>query len=192
MATKLLKPFRDYSEHDVLNLFSYAGDVPIDGISAGTVVYIVSDYKQSDGNISNFSDLSSVDNTVSSLFSTVGKVSAVTNYDDLPAPIGITLKDIKEIDENGTPLIYEPRMCAERNIVLPHQAVPVLTKGVVLIGDIDKTDRVNGGLTVDPVGGDPVYVGDNGRVATDGEIVIGKFLSSPDVDGFALILLNVI
>ena len=55
MATKLLKPFRDYSEHDVLNLFSYAGVVPIDGISAGTVVYIANDYKQSDGNISNFS-----------------------------------------------------------------------------------------------------------------------------------------
>jgi glycosyltransferase involved in cell wall biosynthesis len=70
--------------------------------------------------------------------------------------------------------------------------IPILTKGIVLIGNIDKTDRVNSGLTPDPVGGDPVYVGDNGSIATDGEIVIGKFLSSPDQDGFALILLNVI
>jgi hypothetical protein len=185
-----LKPYRQYSEHDVINgLFSYdaVAGVPV---SAGTIVKITNNYKDGSGNISNFSDLSFIDNTVSSLFSTVGKVSKVENWDDAIRPIGILLKTVAEFDENGTPLIYEPRMAAERDLVLPHQAVPILTRGVVLINEIDTNDHTGPGLGGLPDPGDAVYVGDNGSFATDGYVVIGHFLSSVDAEGYALVKFN--
>lgn len=173
-----LRPYRQYSEHDVINgLFSYDGAVPV---HAGTIVKITSNYKSTSGEISNFSELSEVDNTVSSLFSCVGKVTKTVNFDDTPKPIGILLKNVMEFDENGIPLIHEPRKAAERDVVLPHQAVPILTKGIVLINDID----VSSG---NPDPGDALYVGNNGAFATDGDVAVGQFLSSLDSDGYCLI-----
>jgi hypothetical protein len=180
-----LAPFRDYSEHDVINLFSYAGDVPVED---GILVKVVSNYKNNENTL-NFDNLSNIDGTISSLFSPIGKVSKVINYDDAPGPIGILLKSVRELDENGNPLIFEPRMLAERNAVLPNQSVPVLTKGVILINDIDTDDRGNGGG--DPNPGDAAYVGDDGKIATDGLILIGKFLSAIDAQGYCLVRLNI-
>lgn len=173
-----LRPYRQYSEHDVINgLFSYSGSAPV---NAGTIVKITANYKEESGNISDFSDLSTIDNTVSSLFSCIGSVTKVVNYDDIPKPIGILLKTVMEFDENGIPLIHEPRKAAERDVVLPHQAVPILTRGMVLINDID----ISAG---EPEPGDAVYVGNNGVFATDGAIVVGKFLSTLDADDYCLI-----
>ena len=38
-----LRPFRDYSEHDVVNLFAYSGNQGTDGViaTAGTVVKVI-------------------------------------------------------------------------------------------------------------------------------------------------------
>jgi hypothetical protein len=178
-----LRPYRQYSEYNVVNgLFSYSGTVPVD---AGTIVKITNNYRESDGNISEYLELSNVDNTISALFSCVGAVEKTVNFDDTPRPIGILLKDVKEFDENGIPLIFEPRAAAERDIVLPHQAVPILTKGIILINGIDTSNHTGGGGA--PTPGDAVYVGDNGAFATDGLIAVGQFLSTTDDDGFCLI-----
>ena len=179
-----LRPYRQYSEHDVINgLFSYAGTVPLE---AGAIVKISSNFKNSDNTISDFTELSPIDNTISSLFSCVGSVTKTVNFDDTPKPIGITLKKIAEVDENGYPLIYEPRKAAERDVILPHQAVPILTKGIVLINDIDVADHTGAGGG-NPSPGDAAYVGDDGRFATDGLVVVGQFLSSLDADGYCLV-----
>ena len=47
MANERLKPFRDYSEHDVLNLFAF-GDVDVI-LNASTVVYAGSAVKVKTG-----------------------------------------------------------------------------------------------------------------------------------------------
>lgn len=178
-----LKPYRQYSEYNVINgLFSYNGSVPVD---AGTIVKITNNYKDSDGNISDFIELSTVDNTISSLFSCIGAVTKTVNFDDTPRPIGILLKDVREFDENGNPLIYDPRAAAERNIVLPHQAVPILTNGIILVNGIDTSNHTGAGGQPSP--GDAAYVGDDGAFATDGLIAVGQFLSSIDDDGYCLI-----
>jgi hypothetical protein len=183
-----LKPFRDFSQHDVINLFSYDGTA-----TAGTLVKIDTNWKDIYGEGLSLSNLSNIGNTMSSSFTPVGKVSKTTAYTD--TPIGILLKNVIEYDENGTPLIYEPQLLAERDAVLPQQAAPILTKGIVLINDIDVTDNTAGaGGGGYPTIGAAAYVGTNGRVATDGIVRIGTFLSEAteeNSNGYCLLRLNI-
>jgi|694.fasta_scaffold00095_56 hypothetical protein len=180
-----LKPFRQYSEHDVINLFSYIGNYPTE---AGTIVKITHNY-QNDGNVLNIStNLTSANNALSPIFGVAGSVTKVLAFNETPRPIGILLNNVAEYDENGDPLIYNPRKAAETNTVLPNQAVPILTKGIVLINEIDLSDRGTGGGA--PETGDTAYVGNDGKIGTDGIIPIGQFLSEIDSDGYALVKLN--
>jgi hypothetical protein len=183
-----LKPFRDFSQHDVINLFAY------DGVAtAGTLVKINTNWKDVYGESLSLSNLSSIGNTMSSSFVPVGKVSKTTAYTD-PA-IGILLKNVIETDENGTPLIWEPQLLAERDAVLPQQAVPILTKGIILVNDIDVTDNTPGvGGGGYPTIGAAAYVGVDGRIATDGIVRIGTFLSEvteQTSNGYCLLRLNI-
>lgn len=180
-----LKPFRDFSQHDVINLFAYDGTA-----TAGTLVKINTNWKDIYGEGLSLSNLSNVGNTMSSSFVPVGKVSKTTSYTD--KPLGILLKNVLEVDENGTPLIWEPQLLAERDAVLPQQAVPVLTKGIVLINHIDTTNNGSGGGY--PTIGAAAYAGIDGRVATDGVVRIGTFLSEvteTTANGYCLLRLNI-
>lgn len=180
-----LKPFRQYSENDVINLFCYIGEYPT---PAGTVVKVNNNY-QNNGNVLDISrNLTSVNNALSPVFGVAGSVTKVINFNDTPKPIGILLNTVAEYDENGDALIYNPRKAAETNIILPNQAVPVLTRGIVLISGIDLSDNGTGGGAPEP--GDAAYVGNNGSIATDGVIHIGQFLSEIDSDGYVLVKLN--
>lgn len=181
-----LKPFRDFSQHDVINLFAY------DGVAtAGTLVKINTNWKDIYGEGLSLSNLSNIGNTMSSSFVPVGKVSKTTSYTD--KPLGILLKNVLEVDENGTPLIYEPQLLAERDAVLPQQAAPVLTKGIILVNDIDVTSNsLDGGGY--PIIGAAAYAGTNGRIATDGIVRIGTFLSEvteETANGYCLVRLNI-
>jgi hypothetical protein len=181
-----LKPFRDFSQHDVINLFAYDGTA-----TAGTLVKIDTNWKDVYGESLSLSNLSNVGNTMSSSFVPVGKVSLTSSYTDMP--LGILLKDVIEYDENGTPLIWEPQLLAERDAVLPQQAVPVLTKGIILINDIDTTDNGNGGGY--PTIGAAAYVGTDGRISTDGTVRVGTFLSQASENtssGYCLLRLNIL
>lgn len=182
-----LKPFRDFSQHDVINLFAYDGTA-----TAGTLVKIDTNWKDIYGEGLSLSNLSTVGNTMSSSFVPVGKVSKTTSYTD--KPLGVLLKNVLEVDENGTPLVWEPQLLAERDAVLPQQAVPVLTKGLILVNDIDTTSNSPGGGGY-PVIGAAAYVGTNGRVATDGVVRIGTFLSTvteETASGYCLVRLNIL
>jgi hypothetical protein len=183
-----LKPFRDFSQHDVVNLFSYGGTAPV---NAGTLVKIDTNWKNTFGESLSLQNLSSTPNTMSASFEPVGKVTKITNHNEA-IPLGILLKNVREYDENGTPLIYEPQLLAERDFVLPEQAVPVLIRGMIVINDIDTTNRGNGGGW--PVLGAAAYVGSNGRIATDGIIKVGQFYSTVDEqtsNGYCLLKLNI-
>ena len=69
------------------------------------------------------------------------------------------------------------------------QSVPILTRGLILVNDIDETNRGGGGGAPDV--GDAAYVGSNGRIGTDGVVVIGRFLSEKDENGYALVKISI-
>ena len=193
-----LMPFRDYSEHEVLNFFACTAIA-----NKGTLVKPIRSWKStgaSDKSIAGPLDLGTsapgavYTNTVTQNFELVGQVEPVVNPDpvnnpEIPSAIGILLKDVREFDENGEKLIYNSRKAAEMDVIIKDiQAVPVLTRGLILINDIDETNRGGGGGAPDI--GDAAYVGSNGRIATDGLVVIGKFLSRKDENGYALVKIS--
>ena len=69
-------------------------------------------------------------------------------------------------------------------IVVNVQAVPILTRGIILVNDIYES----GG----PVyAGDAAYAGSNGRFDTNGTVVVGRFLSRKDENGYAIVKINI-
>jgi hypothetical protein len=191
-----LKPFRDYSEHEVLSIYAFTGTLPA---SRGTLVTAVQTWKNAEGPFaltgSSPRNLSPVGNSLSARFDVMGLVEADPKAPDNNTklvPIGITLKDVREYDENGERLIFHPRKLAEMDSVLAGHAVPILTRGIVYVNDIDTgnyggIEGNNGGL---PDVGDAAYAGANGQIATDGIIPVGKFLSTIGADGYALVKIN--
>ena len=188
-----LKPFRDYSEHDVINLFSYSGDQDANGLiaSRGTVVKIVgSGFMPVAVPNSGLNGVNPVDlvnglgaeyaNTVSTRWAVTSKVSAATSGDNA---IGITLIDVRELDENGEKLVFNPRKAAEMNVVVSGQSVPVLTRGVISYS----------GTQISPVNpGAGVYLGTvAGELSTtdNQEGRVGTLLSRP-YNGQAIIRVN--
>lgn len=187
-----LLPFRDYSEHEVLNIF--ACNVIA---NKGTVVAPVRSWKDNGTGTENSKNgplqLDSTGpgklylNSVSNNFELVATVTTLVNANDIPTAIGILLKDIREFDENGKKLIFDSRKAAEMDVIIKDiQAVPILTRGLVLINDIDDSF---GAVDI----GDAAYLGSNGRLAT-GYVtavpVVGRFLSKRDENGYALVKVN--
>ncbi len=190
-----LLPFRDYSEHEVLNLFACNAVA-----NKGTLVKPLRSWKSvgaTDNSTAGPLDLGTSSpgtlypNTVTQNFELVGQVEPVVNYNDVPTAIGLLLKDVLEFDEYGEKLIYKSREAAEMDVIIKDfQTAPILTRGLILVNDIDTTDRGGGGGNPDI--GDAAYVGDGGSIGTDGLIVIGKFLSRLDDNGYALVKISII
>ena len=139
-----LKPFRSYDEHDVVNLFALddpSVNLNVDDvkIKKGVHVAVVGDgWKNTDealdshglgGASSTSAPGKSFANTVSLRYGTTARVNPTASG---VAPLGITLWDMAERDENGEKLLYHPRKAAEMQAVISGQTMPVLTKGVVL------------------------------------------------------------
>jgi hypothetical protein len=183
-----LLPFRDYSEHEVINLF--ACNVIA---NKGTLVVPVRSWKDDGGGVDNSiagpvklgpsAPGAIYPNTVSHNFELVGSVT--TYNSSVPGPIGVLLKDVREFDENGRKLVFDPRKAAEMDVIIKDiQAVPILTRGLILVNDID----TGGGA---PDAGDAAYAGSAGRFATTGLVPVGRFLSRVDENGYALVKLSI-
>ena len=162
MAKKIL-PYRDYSEHDVVNAFSLAtsanpiGDNDavdhtltswkqgstdqVGGNDAGVVVSVKA------GSLPGDSPAQSTDSS-ENLRDYLGAThsSAHIGYSSYPyndmvvepasgqAPaLGITLRETLAYDENGEKMLYYPQKLDEAQGVLPGQSVPVLTRGTILM-----------------------------------------------------------
>jgi hypothetical protein len=189
-----LLPFRDYSEHEVLNFFACTAIV-----NKGTLVKPKRSWKSvgaTDKMTAGPLDLGAsapgalYPNTVTNNFELVGQVEPIVNYDDVPTAIGVLLKDVAEFNEYGEKYVFNPREAAEMDVIIKDiQAVPILTRGVILVNEIDTTNRGGGGGNPDI--GDAAYVGGNGRIGTDGIVVIGKFLSRLDENGYALVKISI-
>ena len=188
MANERLKPFRDYSEHDVINLFAF-GDPAVtlgttDVIYAGSAVKVRSGWQNTD-------ELSFIGNVGAGYNNTVSQrygVSAEVEYTDGgadEAALGITLYDVREFDENGEKLAFNPRKQAELQASLTGQAVPIATRGVFLMA--------TGAWASSPgvVFNQDVFATGNGQVTTLGTKShanrIGRTLGNPDADGSVLV-----
>lgn len=177
-----LRPFRDYDEKDVINLFTVSGAaLPI---NKGTLVTIngsgfnnQQEPFESLGAYGGFSE----PNTVSLRYGTVPKCTVAGTGD---IPLGITLFDMREVDENGQNLKYHPHKAAEMEAVLSGQTMPIVTRGLFLYSGITGVPAINASL----------YVGPNGVIddyALNTSVAkVGKLVGKKDGQGFALIKLE--
>lgn len=193
MAYKL-RPFRDYDEHDVLNLFSYdttgltAGSI---NITKGSLVKIATGWKNYDSGVDLGGGIEFIGgagtlqptNVVSQRYGVTAKV-VVSNTGE--TPIGMTLFDVRDADENGELLKYYPRKAAEMQAVIPGQAVPVVTRGIFLVQ----------GVLGSPTAGGTAYAGGTGQITSStgiggiANVAIGKFLGAADTNGETLVKLD--
>lgn len=200
-----LRPFRDYSEHDVVNLFAFSGQQDTAGViaTAGTVVKVIGNGFQpvvattTPGGTGNLGvvpvDLAGAvgfpfSNVVSDRYALTAKVASAISGD---TALGITLRTVQELDENGQKLAHFPRKAAEKGVVISGQGVPVLTRGVVVYSgtEIANTAVVGAGVYISNLNaGELSTVNSTANNATPSNKV-GTLLSKP-VSNVALIKLN--
>jgi hypothetical protein len=194
-----LRPLRDYSEHDVVNFFAVDNQQDANGViaTAGTVVKVtgngfqpVSDTSLGGGtgflgqipvDLGGTLGIPGLSNVVSNRYVVTAKVAPAVAQDT--APIGITLMATQELDENGEKLIFKPGKAAEKGVVVSGQAVPVLTRGVLVYSgstsDFPATANV----------GAAIYVAAGSLSCSAGAKQVGTLLSKP-INGIALVKLN--
>ena len=190
MANERLAPFRDYDEHDVINLFAWdSGSAPSSfsgRIAAGTVVKVKTGFSNT-AELSFLGDVgANYDNVVSQRYGVPAEISTAGETD--AAPLGVTLYDVSEYDENGELLKFNPSKAAEMQACVMGQAIPVATKGIFLV---NWTNACADGTA--PVLGGGIYVEGTGNMSSDsglGGPSIGKFLGDLDEDGKVLIKLE--
>lgn len=176
MAIRLL-PFRQYNEHDVINLFrasdAIIGSIPTDaasGVAApnrngqhdnGLIVSIDSaDFTKEPVEYGTEAYLGKTD------YPHIGrnqypKATPTFKQCAKAAPFGVTLRQTLTHDENGEKLLYYPQKALELNAVLPGQAVPILTRGLITVSNAGLDSTV---LDADP--GDKLYATDDGKFTT--------------------------
>ena len=187
-----LKPFRQYDEHDVINMFAYDVDATVTAgvqATAGTIVQTTSGGWKAGEDIHDISasqpnaavNNNSYGNTLSlryNLLSEVVKFAGLTDDGvDVVQPLGMLLHDVRTLDENGEDLRYNPRKADEMQVVVPGQAVPIVTRGLFLLHDSagNVLNTVSAGEKIGA--NDSGIVGD---VANAADIVIGKALGDFD------------
>jgi len=166
---KRILPFRDYSEHDVVNLFALdtANNSILDSGNGDAGVIV----KVSNGDIS-------YDAATYVSSSYLGKTDypniGRNQYPEVPLKIGVatsgekafgvTLFETALYDENGEKLLYYRQKALENQIALSGQAVPVLTKGTLMFA----ASAFQGAV---PAVGTDLSVGANGKFDTSAGFV---------------------
>ena len=179
-----IQPFRTLSEYDIVNMYAYSGALPV---TKGTFVRILNGWDTSQ----ELSELGSVgasyQNTVSLRYGVAARVGT-TNATGLSS-LGILLNDVRETDENGEKLIFNPRKASEMQVVLSGQAVPIAMKGIFLYSGCNGT----------PTAGAPAYsTGDGGLSTAPSQTsgnnpiaeLVGKFLGPKNTAGHVLFKLD--
>ena len=153
MAKRIL-PYRDYSEHDVVNSFSLDTSsatlstwVPNNSSNsdhdAGVVVAVSAGSLPGDSPAHQKDSGDKLRDYLGASFSSANIGYSSYPYNDMlvvpasgQAPaLGITLRESLAFDENGEKMLYYPQKLDEAQGVLPGQSVPVLTRGTVLLNE---------------------------------------------------------
>jgi hypothetical protein len=192
MATRI-EPFRDYSEHEVVNLFSLAvaADQDLSAWKAGLsdvndagVVVAASAGAKLPGELPS-PDALITDGTTSLRKYLGASGQPHVGYNAYPIvemtveaasanPIGLTLRQTLAYDENDENLLRYPLKADELQAVLPGQAVPILTRGLVLLN----SSAFDGGP---PTVGQGLTIGDtDGTLKGDDDGTLGRCLALSD------------
>lgn len=186
-----LRPFRDYNEKDVINLFAWSGALPTNNGTFVKVSAVQGGFipgNEPDIMLGSYGDFQ-VNNFVAQRYGAAAVVvlAQAQNNDN---PLGLLIFDQAEYDENNIPLKYNPRKAAEMQVAISGQASPICTRGTFLYSGVRTTGSTflssgtSGAIvTVAVTAGNAAYLGDNGEIATSGNIKIGKFLGSTGVQG---------
>ncbi len=193
MANRLL-PFRQYNEHFVVNMFALDTAKLSLGVVAANTHAASGDH---DAGV-----LVKVKGTGADLGAGYGGDAALksymgeTNYPHVgfnenpeafgkfePAGgtdvvLGVTLNQTLAYDENGEKMLYYRQKALEHQAVLPGEAVPVLTKGIITVA-------ANGVVSgAEPTAGATVALGAGGKFrSANGNTVVGTCLAVGDRDG---------
>jgi len=202
MAKRIL-PYRDYSEHDVLNLFSLAV-----GTSEDLTQWVEAESgKWDSGVVVEVSAGATLPGDLPSGLSKHGANESLRKYlgasqdsahigynaypyngmtvvpsSDGAKAVGITLRETLAYDENGEKMLYYKQKLDEAFAVLPGQTVPVLTRGTVLL----TVGTVDSGITLADVA--DVEVGSKLIVNTDGVLTVDATDTTSRVVGTVLAL----
>jgi len=205
-ANTRIHPTRDYSEHEVINMFSKdrTGE-------AGELVRIVRSTPSETNKFSNTTVGASFSRTYNKFYETTDKVRATAGgqYADTKYNVlGLTLNATLSHDENGLPLFNNPQRREELQCVMSGETVPVLRRGVIGVYSNGYVGTPTVGYAVVPFSGgngmlafvDPTNTGELGGIG--GSVlptpryrenqVIGYCLSSSgdELGGYALISLE--
>ena len=157
-----LKPFRQFDEHDVINMFTYDVSATVtDGVQArgSTIVEVQGAGFKASNDIHDITasqpnaavNNNSYNNTLSLRYNLVSEVVAFDGTQDGAKALGMLLHDVKTLDENGEDLRYNPRKADEMQVVVPGQAVPLVTKGLFLLHDDAGTSDLANATPNDPL-----------------------------------------
>ena len=181
MANRLL-PFRQYNEHFVINLFALkTSELNLTDVTentneksgkhdAGVIVKITTagsdigagysgtgtNAGKGDSSLNAYLGKTDYPHVGSNVY---GEAFAKIERHGAGAarPIGVTLNQTLAYDENGEKMLYYKQKLIESAGVLPGEAVPVLSKGIITIGE-------NAFDTAQTYAeGDPLYVGGAGN-----------------------------
>ena len=182
-----LRPFRQYSEHDVVNLFALEArateSLPI---NKGTLVAIkpTAGWEATDEMTLEtiHADASTYNNTVSPRFAAQAKCHVHTGL-STDIVYGLLLHDVRDKDENGELLVYNPRKAAEMQAAVSGQVVPICKKGIFLYDGYVGTAAAGG----------QVFLAADGKMGTTsvGQAKqVGVALGAADDNGNVLIDFN--
>ena len=190
MAKRIL-PYRDYSEHDVVNLFALdvssatlADMVPggSGDFDAGVVVKVSAGALPGD-TPSALETSGSLRDYLGASFSGAhigfnaypSNGMTVVPADGSGATLGITLRETLAFDENGEKMLYYKQKLDEAQGVLPGETVPVLSKGMVLLAAsaFSAAPALGADLEVDSASGE------EGKLVTASSgTVVGKVIAT--------------
>lgn len=195
MAT--LRPFRQYDEHDVINMFAYDVDATATNgvvVTAGNLVKVTNGWKASD-DIHDLTstapnaggDLGLAGRALSLRYNLVAQVDSADGTAANEPILGMLLHDVRTLDENGEQLKFNPRKADEMQVVIPGQAVPIVTKGIFLLHQA----AADGSLDAVTTAGVPLYAtstGDWADNSTTSGPVIGHSLGGWDADSGTILV----
>ena len=193
MALRIL-PFRQYSDHDVVNMYSIIDSDVLDSTTGSGLGDAGVFVKVADGNFDNdpvtYQTNSYLGNTDYPFLGTTEMYPEVnikvTGAVEGDRPLGMTLYQTAKNDENGEKLVFNPRKAAEMEIALSGQAAPVCSRGIFLYSGTVLASET-------PTAGISLYYDDNAELTTGttNSVVVGKALGVKDDNNHVLVRIDV-
>jgi hypothetical protein len=176
-----IRPLNDYSEHDVINFFALDTATG----AAGTLVKVKGSGFLNDANLTISQDMSTIKNAYIPRWEVPHKVTRVSSGE---LPLGFLRFEVKEVNFEGVSFKHDPTRKAEAQVVCSGEAVPVVRKGLFLVGDWPSGQV--------PLPGKAVVALDNGdwgvrSASASGDAnVFGQCLGALDSKGDALVVVD--